>query len=81
MPALGRDAAVVRVGFEADSARAVAFARAGDAGTVVCVLNFGESPATVRLDRAVDPTDLVSGTSLSTADGLEVDDVAVFRAE
>jgi len=81
VPELGSGAALVRVDFEADSDRAVAFARAGDAGTVVCVLNFGESPATVRLDRAVDPTDLVSGTSLSTADGLEVDDVAVFRAE
>jgi glycosidase len=81
VPELGSDAALVRVDFEADSDRAVAFARAGDAGTVVCVLNFGESPATVRLDRAVDPTDLVSGTSLSTADGVEVDDVAVFRAE
>ena len=66
---------------ESDTDRAVAFAREGDSGTVVCALNFGDEPATVTLDRAVDPRDLVSEESLATADGLEVDDIAVFRAD
>jgi hypothetical protein len=40
------------------------------------------SPATVTLDdRRVDATDLVAGESLATADGLEVDHVAVFRSQ
>jgi len=79
-PELRGDAALARVDYEADTDRAVAFAREGESGTVVCVLNFGDAPATVQFDRAVDPRDRVSGASCATADGLEVDDVAVFRA-
>jgi glycosidase len=81
VPELRGDAALTRIDHETDTDRAVAFAREGDSGTVVCVLNFGDAPATVTLDRAVDPTDLVSGESAATADGLEVDDVAVFRSD
>jgi len=81
VPELGGDASLARVDHETDTDRAVAFARESDAGAVVCVLNFGGPPATVRVDRAVDPTDLISGVSCATDDGLEVDDVAVFRAE
>jgi glycosidase len=81
IPELRGDATLARIDHETDTDRAVAFAREGDSGTVVCALNFGGEPATVQLDRAVDPTDLVSGVSLAAGDGLEVDDVAVFRAE
>jgi glycosidase len=82
LPALGPEGAFERVEYEADSDRAVAFARELDGETYVCALNFGASTATVRLgDRSVDPTDLVSGDSLATEVGLAVDDVAVFRAE
>ena len=80
VPELGTDASVTRVDYEADTDRAVAFAREGDAGSCVCVLNFGDEPATVRVERPVDATDLVTGESLATGEGLEVDDVAVFRA-
>ncbi|MBB6645627.1 alpha-amylase MalA [Halobellus ruber] len=81
VPELRGDATLVRVDHERDTDRAVAYARESDAGTVVCALNFAGEPATLRIDRAVDPTDLVSGESLATAKGLEVDDVAVFRVE
>ena len=81
VPELSGDATLARIDHETDTDRAVAFARVGDTGAVVCVLNFGGEPATVRFDRAVDPTDLVSGASLAAGDGVEVDDVAVFRAE
>ena len=79
VPELGTEANVTRVDYEADTDRAVAFAREGDTGSCVCVLNFGDEPATVRVDRPVDPTDLVSDESLATGEGVEVDDVAVFR--
>ena len=81
IPELRGDAALARVDHDTNTDRAVAFAREGDDGTVVCVLHFGAGTATVQVDRAVDPTDLVSGASLAADDGLEVDDVAVFRAE
>ncbi|GGI98380.1 hypothetical protein GCM10008995_05320 [Halobellus salinus] len=81
VPELRGDAALTRIDHKTDTDSAVAFAREGDSGTVVCVLHFGGGPATVTVDRAVDPTDLVSGESAATADGLAVDDVAVFRAE
>ncbi|RLM57604.1 DUF3459 domain-containing protein [Halobellus sp. Atlit-31R] len=80
LPALGYDGTLDRIDYESDTDRAVAFARERD-DTYVCVLNFGDEPATVTLDdHAVDPTDRVSGESLATAEGLRVDDVAVFRA-
>ena len=82
VPELGSDADLARVDYETDTDRAVAFARTGADGCCVCVLNFGAEPATVRVDRPVDPTDLISGESLAAPDGegLAVDDVAVFRA-
>ncbi|MFD1600741.1 alpha-amylase MalA [Halobellus rarus] len=80
VPTLGPDGSIERIEYGTDTDRAVAFAREGNGETYVCALNFGESPATVTLDELdVDATDLVSGESLATADGLEVDDVAVFR--
>ena len=79
VPELGSGAALARVDYEADTDRTVAFAREGESGTVVCVLHFGEGSATVSVDGPVDATDLVSGESLATDEGLEVDDVAVFR--
>ncbi|WP_336025438.1 alpha-amylase MalA [Halobellus salinisoli] len=91
--ALGSDGSIDRIDYDAqpssDTAsgsedagdRVVAFRRARDGDAYVCVLNFGESPVTVSLSEVdVDPTDLVSGEALATAEGLEVDDVAVFRA-
>jgi len=91
--ALGPDGSLERVDYDVESGsttastsdtpndRTVAFRRAGDDEAYVCVLNFGESPATVTLsDVDVDPVDLVSGANLATANGLEVDDVAVFRS-
>ena len=82
VPALGAGGTLERIDYEADTDRAVAFAREDNGDAYVCVLNFGTSPVTVTLDeRKVDATDLVSGESLATAEGLEIDDVAVFRAE
>jgi glycosidase len=82
VPALGPQGALERIDYGADTDRAVAFARERDGESYVCVLNFDESPATVTLDdRRVDATDLVAGESLATADGLEVDHVAVFRSQ
>ncbi|MFB6090392.1 MAG: alpha-amylase MalA [Halobellus sp.] len=76
---LGYDGDLRRIDYTADTDRAVAFERSLDGEAYVCVLNFGESTATVTLDaREVEPTDVVSGESLATADGLDVDDVAVF---
>ncbi|MFC6872489.1 alpha-amylase MalA [Halobellus marinus] len=80
IPALGTAGGFSRVSYETDTDRAVAFRRELDDSAYVCVLNFGESPATVTLVEPVDDTDLVTGESLLTADGLEIDDVAVFHA-
>ena len=81
VPELGSGATLSRIDYEADTDRAVAFAREGDDGTCVCVLHFGEGSATVRFDREINATDLVSGESLALpeGEGLAVDDVAVFR--
>lgn len=54
----------------------------GDEDPLIVVLNFGSEPATVSLDRRVDPRDLVSGADVSADadDGdLRVPDVAVCR--
>ncbi|SDX88719.1 alpha-amylase MalA [Halobellus clavatus] len=79
IPALGYDGDLKRVDYGTDSDRAVAFERSLDDEAYVCVLNFGESTATVTLDTvSVDPTDAITGESLATDEGLAVDDVAVF---
>ena len=81
IPALGYESTLERIDYETDADGAVAFARELD-DTYVCVLNFEADPATVTLDdRDVDATDLITGESRATAAGLEVDDVAVFRAK
>jgi len=48
---------------------------------VVTVLNFGDEPATVTLGPATGETDLVTGASVATDDGLRVDDVVVVPAD
>jgi glycosidase len=68
-----------RVDYDADTDRVVAFRRGGEGRPeFVVVLNFGEAPATVGLDREVDPTDVVSGDSVRDGGDLVVDDVAVL---
>nr|WP_231751512.1 DUF3459 domain-containing protein [Halogeometricum sp. CBA1124] len=80
-PALGFDGTYHRVDYESDTDRAVAFLRELDGDAYVCILNFGEEPATVTLsDYSVDSTDLVTGEETATAEGLEVDHVAVLSA-
>ena len=80
-PALGFDGTYHRVDYESDTDRAVAFLRELDGDAYVCILNFGEEPATVTLsDYSVDSTDLVTGEETATAEGLEVDHVAVLPA-
>ncbi|MFB6251192.1 MAG: alpha-amylase MalA [Halobellus sp.] len=79
IPALGYDGELQRIDHGTDSEQTVAFERTLDDEGYVCVLNFGESTATVTLDSlTVDPTDVVSGESLASSEGLEVEHVAVF---
>lgn len=77
-PALGYRGDLSRLDYEADG-RVVAYERSLDGDAYAVVLNFDERPATVELDVAVEPTDLVTGTDAATVGGLVVDDVAVFR--
>jgi glycosidase len=70
------------VAYEADSPGVTAYARDTGEERVVVVLNFGSATETVGLPgESVDATDLVSGESVATAEGLEVDSVVVLRAE
>ncbi|SDR20378.1 alpha-amylase family glycosyl hydrolase [Natronobacterium texcoconense] len=67
---------------EGDSDAVVAYARETDDETVAVVLNFGADPVHVRVDRDLEPTDLVTGEErdLERADEgtvLEVEDAAV----
>jgi len=48
---------------------------------VVTVLNFGDRPATVSVGPATGETDLVTGESVATDDGLRVESVVVVPAE
>ena len=56
--------------------RVVAFGRGG---RVVVVLNFGETPATVSLDAAVDPVDLLTGDEVGVPGGVRVRDAVVLE--
>ncbi|MFC6825318.1 alpha-amylase MalA [Halopelagius fulvigenes] len=81
-PALGYDGAFRRIDYDADTEKAVAFAREGPEETYVCALNFGEEAATVTVDGlSVDSTDVVTGEDVAAADGLRVESVAVLRVE
>ena len=85
-PTIGYEGDLERVDYEVDASSGtdpegvVAFARESAAGRYVVALNFGSEPATVGLDEPVDATDLVSGESRAAAEGVTVEDVAVFRA-
>jgi glycosidase len=82
VPALGFGGEFGRVDYEADTDRAVAFAREQDDERYVVVLNFGAEAASVTLDGSVDTTDVVSGESVAGEDGaLSVETVAVLRAD
>ncbi|MFC5279258.1 alpha-amylase MalA [Halorubrum rubrum] len=82
-PVLGSAGDLARVDHEtagsADPDDVVAFAREGEAASYVVLLNFGPETAVVGIDEAVDATDLVSGESRAAAEGLTVEDVAVFE--
>ncbi|SFR69410.1 alpha-amylase MalA [Halogeometricum limi] len=79
-PALGYDGTYHRIDYGADTDRAVAFRRELNGDAYVCVLNFGEDAATVTLgdDVEVDSENLVTGEDTATADGLEVEHVAIL---
>jgi len=90
--ALAADASLDRVAFEVvDGAPApvVAFERDATDGTTaadatasaVVVLNFADDPATVRVGPSTGGTDLVTGESVATDDGLRVDDVVVVPVD
>jgi glycosidase len=59
-----------------DPDRVVAFGRGG---RVVVVLNFGDDPATVTLDRDVDCVDLLTGDEVGTPEGVRVGDAVVLE--
>jgi len=80
-PGLQGDGELERLTYETHAEDdVVAFARETDTGRYVVLLNFGAEQATVGIDESVDATDLVSGESRAVANGLTVDDVAVFEA-
>jgi glycosidase len=76
---------VDRVEWEcADSASpdpTVAYARDDGDSRVVVVLNFGEEPREVALGEPVGTTDLLTGESVGTGDGVEVEDAVVLERE
>nr|WP_275039770.1 alpha-amylase MalA [Haloferax elongans] len=77
-PALGYEGTFRRIDFETDTDHAVAFVRDHDDGSYLCLLNFGDDPATVDVgDLAVDATDIVSGDAVAAEGGIHVDDVAI----
>jgi glycosidase len=81
-PALGYDGSFSRIDYESDTDEAVAFHREADGEAYVCILNFGEDPATITLDDiSVDSTNAVTGDDVASADGLRVENVAVLPAE
>ncbi len=75
-PGASLDAVGASVASGPEPARVVAFGRGG---RVVVVLNFGETPATVSLDIAVDPVDLLTGDDVSVPDGVRVRDAVVLE--
>jgi glycosidase len=82
LDALGFDGDFGRVDYEADTDRAVAFAREADGEQYVVVLNFGAEPAAVDLAPSVDTTDAITGDSVAGDEtDVSVETVAVLRAE
>ncbi|QPV62517.1 DUF3459 domain-containing protein [Halosimplex litoreum] len=84
-PALATAADLERVEYDVREGwddRVVAFRREGGESddAVVVVLNFGAEPATVAVDAASSATDLLTGESVATVEGLRVDSVAVLPA-
>ncbi|NKE37747.1 alpha-amylase [Natronococcus sp. JC468] len=65
---------------KADADAVTAYARADEHGRYVVVLNFDDDPATVSLGEDVESTDLLSGESVVTGNGLNVVDAVVLRA-
>lgn len=75
---------VERVEWSAESDDVVAFARRGEDEEILVALNFGEEPNAVCIDRATDPTDLITEESVGEeVDGsteIIVEDAVAVRA-
>jgi len=75
-PRASLDAVGASVEAGPEPGRVAAFGRGG---RVVVVLNFGETPATVSLDAAVDPVDLLTGDEVGVPGGVRVRDAVVLE--
>ena len=80
-PTLGHEGDYEPVDVEAGHEGIVAYARRGDDGRYVVVLNFAPMGETVRLPgESVDATDLLSGADVREGEGVHVEDVVVLES-
>ncbi len=78
-----RSAGVERVDcstISGDPNRIVAYERSDETETLLVVLNFGQSPATVALSQSTESTDLITGSTVRTDDGIHLSDVVILQA-
>ncbi|MEF8825641.1 MAG: alpha-amylase MalA [Halapricum sp.] len=79
--ALKVDADFERVDYESHNDAVTAFARDGEDGRYVVVLNFSEESEIVGLDESVEAVDQISGENVAAENGVTVEDAVVLPAE
>jgi glycosidase len=79
--ALGVQADFERVDCEVDNDSVTAFARDGEDGRYLVVLNFSPETEVVGLDETVEAVDQITGTDVAAENGVTVEDAVVLPAE
>ncbi|MEF8826435.1 MAG: alpha-amylase family glycosyl hydrolase, partial [Halapricum sp.] len=81
IPELASDAETEPVELDDRPNGVVAYARGGEDGQVLVVLNFSGGGATVSLPDSVETTDLLTDSDIGSGDGVEVEHAVVLRAD
>jgi cyclomaltodextrinase len=79
--ALKVDADFEDVDYESDNDAVTAFARDGDDGRYIVVLNFSDGSEVVGLDESVEAVDQISGENVAAENGVTVEDAVVLPTE
>ena len=79
--ALHVDADFERVDYESDNDAVTAYARDGEDGRYIVVLNFSDGPEVVGLGEEVEATDRISGENVAAENGVTVEDAVVLPAK
>ncbi|MFW6018151.1 MAG: alpha-amylase MalA [Halapricum sp.] len=78
--ALHVDADFERVGYESENDAVTAYARDGEDGRYIVVLNFSDGSEVVGLDEDVEAIDQITGENVAAENGVTVEDAIVLPA-